>query len=86
MTKRIFDKHPQERFWGFLKTMIHSLWPDSYHELSQKSFVNGLRYMANLAVVSAVILAFIISLNLTSFYSALNDELTNTYFLFLSST
>jgi len=75
MVKRIFEKHPQDRFIEFLKTMLRSMSPHSYHDLTHKTLASGMKYLGNVLIVSAVILAVIVGFNLASFNQALNTEL-----------
>jgi len=75
MVKRIFDRHPQDRFIDFFKTLLKTINPNSYHELSQRPITSGIRHLGNVLVVSALILAVIVSFNLATFHSALNHEL-----------
>jgi len=76
MAKKIFDKHPQERFSDFLKTIFRSFNPDSYNKLSQRSIAAGIGYLANLVLLSVMILALIVSFNMAAFQHSIKDELT----------
>jgi len=76
MVKKIFDKHPQDRLHEFLKTILKAFYPDSYHELSHRKISEGFSYLANLVVLSVLILALLVSFNVATFQKNIELELT----------
>jgi len=76
MAKKIFDKPPEQRLYFFLKTLIQSFNPESYHDLSNRPLGSAVKYLFGILVVSSLIFAVLITINLVSIHSNLNKELT----------
>lgn len=75
MAKRIFDKSPGERLYIFFKTIMQSLIPPAYKDLSQERVPDAMRYLFKLVGLSAIILALIIIVNLATFESHIESEI-----------
>jgi len=75
MAKRIFDRDPHDRLIQFLWTILRSLNPESYHQLCQRTLFKSSKYLANIVVMSVMLMAFLVAFNLAGFHNALKTEL-----------
>ncbi|MBT3408691.1 hypothetical protein HN415_08495 [Candidatus Woesearchaeota archaeon] len=76
MVKKIFDRPPEVRFWFFSKTLLQSLNPFNYYELSSRPVTKSSRYLFGLIMFSSIILGMLIILNMISFHNSFGDELS----------
>ena len=76
MVKKIFDRPPEVRFWFFSRTLIESLNPFKYYELSSRSVAKSTKYLFGLVILSSLILGMLIFMNMMSFHSAFEDEMS----------
>ncbi len=75
MTRRIFEKAPQERLIAYLKNFLRSLNPDSYHSLSVVNLSHALKHFTMTVMLSGFILLVLSAATIFALQSSLDREL-----------